>query len=226
MQLELAGLRASNLRPVDRALLEVVDAESRDRLRLVQRVFGVLAPLVGRADDDARGELRLAQRGEERVDVRFAERVFGQVELALDGAVFAGGAFLRDKVDADVADLALPRPIVPHPDFGEAVGVIGSTRRNCCISRSKRSPRSRYCAGVVAELGEDRVERNAGGHGSRRSNHGCHERRAASFGEIHRLHAPFAGRQMDRDNDTDPFQLLPRDDCVFRLVGHRRHSAK
>jgi len=45
------------------------------------------------------------------------------VELALDRAEFPGSAFLGHEVNADVADMSLLRPFVPHPNAGESLRV-------------------------------------------------------------------------------------------------------
>ena len=50
--------------------------------------------------------------------------MFGKVELALDGAEFARGAFLRHDVNAGVDGGTFLRPFVPLPDIGAAVGEI------------------------------------------------------------------------------------------------------
>jgi len=52
--------------------------------------------------------------------------MFRQVKFALDGAVFAGEKlFLRDEVNAHVADFAFQRKLIPHPDVGKPVLVGG-----------------------------------------------------------------------------------------------------
>jgi hypothetical protein len=154
------------LSPIDGALLQVGEAEANDRLGLVEGVEGVLAPLVGRADDDPFGEAGLAEGGEEGVEVGFAERVLGEVELALDGPVFAraavlGDEMLDDEVDADVADLALEGPSLPEPDFGEERRVERVDAEELLHHPLEPVAQVAVVACVVAELVEDGVELDA-----------------------------------------------------------------
>lgn len=99
-----------------------------DRGVLVQQsVFGVLAPVVGGADDHPVGERLFARRGEKAVDVLFLKLVGGVVELALDGVELAGAGGLRHQVDAGVARVqALGfRPLGIGPHLTVKVAVTG-----------------------------------------------------------------------------------------------------
>lgn len=60
------------LAPVDLAVFKIVQVDLADwGLLVTQRVFGVLAPMVGGADDDAMGKRFLARGGEEAINVAF-----------------------------------------------------------------------------------------------------------------------------------------------------------
>lgn len=121
----LRAFRAE-LGPVNRAGVEIVNREAVDRLGLVfDGVVGVFAPAVGGGNNEAGREQRISQRGEIGINVLLGNRVLGEEKFALDAAEFAGGAFLRHKVNADIADVPLLRPFIEQPDAGEALGVDG-----------------------------------------------------------------------------------------------------
>lgn len=67
----------------------------------------------------------LPGRGEEGINVLFGNRVFREVELALNGAEFARRAFLGDYIDAYISDFPLARPFIPHPNIGKPFGIDG-----------------------------------------------------------------------------------------------------
>ena len=118
----------AELGPVNRAGIEVLNSQAIDGLGLIDYcVFGILSPLVGSGDNHTGSEERLPRCGEERINVLFRERVVWEIELALNGTVFARSTFLRNEVNAYVADVSLLWPVVPHPNV----------RKTVCVNRIK-----------------------------------------------------------------------------------------
>jgi len=119
----LAGLEHGRGRglvaaPIDLALFQVGQGDPVDgRLLVLQGLFGVGAPVVGGADDQAVREGLLAGCREEAVDVSFLQPVVFRVELALHGMEFAGGG-PGHQIDPGVlrVDPLFARPVGVHPD--------------------------------------------------------------------------------------------------------------
>ena len=61
--------------------------------------------------------------GEVRIYVLLRDIVIREVELALDTAEHTGGALLCHYVDTNIANAALLRPFVEHPDVGEPLRI-------------------------------------------------------------------------------------------------------
>jgi hypothetical protein len=91
-----------------------------------ERILRVVAPVIGRADNDPMREGFFAGSGEEAVDVLFADRVVLREQLALDRVELICARCLRDKIDACVAlvDSLFRRPVrvFPHLTVVVAVG--------------------------------------------------------------------------------------------------------
>lgn len=146
--------------PVNRAGIEIVNREAVDRLGLVfDGVLGVLAPAVGGGNNEAGGEQRIPQRGEIGINVLLGNRVLGEKEFALDAAEFAGGAFLRHHINADIADASLLRPVVEHPHAREAFGVDGVEFEVTAEQPFKTVAEVAIGLGVVAEMRENVMDR-------------------------------------------------------------------
>ena len=114
------------LGPLDLAVLQIVQVDLADGWLLVtQRLLGVGAPVVRRADNDPVSEWLLARGGEETVDVALLQPVVFGVQLALDRVDFTSSLGLGDQVDARVALVQplLRRPFTIGPDLAVEVAV-------------------------------------------------------------------------------------------------------
>ena len=99
----LMGLVCS---PVNLAFLQIVQIYlAHWRLLILQRVVGVLAPVVCRGDDDAARKGLLTRRGKKAIDVGLLNFVVVRKEFALDGVVLAGALRPRHQVNAGVAGI-------------------------------------------------------------------------------------------------------------------------
>ena len=144
----MVGLGQRELRPIHRAVFKILDAQTRTRdLLSFQRVFGVLAPLVGGGHDQAAGKWRLARRRKEAVDVGFLDAIAASIELALNGAPIVGAVGeLRDEINETTA-LAVwgdngpvivrwerpRRPITVNVVTGTTLGVLSSAAGRVAI---------------------------------------------------------------------------------------------
>ena len=150
-------LRAGGVepRPVYGAGLKIVNGEAGDGLGLVgDGILGVFAPAVGGGDYDAGGEERVAEGGEKGVDIAFGDGVLWLIELALDTAELAGGAFFGDDIDPDIADFSFAGPVVEEPDGGEALGIDGIECEVAADQAFEAVAKIVVGAGFPAEIGE------------------------------------------------------------------------
>ena len=80
-----------------------------------------------------------------------------QIEFALDGAEFTRGTLLGNKVNAHVADISFVRPLIPHPNTGETVGVDRIEFEVTEDETLETIPQIAVRSGRLAELFEDGV---------------------------------------------------------------------
>lgn len=113
-------------RPVDRTIVEILNAQAVDRFGRIQKaLFSIRSPFVCRGNNDAGGKTLVTESGEVGVEIGSGKCVFWQVKLALDGAKLTRSAFFGDDIDTDVTSVSFLRPFVPHPDVGETIGKQG-----------------------------------------------------------------------------------------------------
>ena len=115
--------------PVDRAGLEVMDADALNRDGLMsKRCFGGGRPgSGGRVDNDAMSEFGPRGGREKRVDLRLGNGVAGGAELALDSSAAVAVAKIGDEVDAGIGRVESPflGPVGVAADVLELDGLLG-----------------------------------------------------------------------------------------------------
>ena len=141
-----------------------VDLADR-RLLVAQRLLGVLAPVIGRGDDDAVLEGLLAGRSEEAVDVFLLDAVVRRVVFALDGVQFVGALGTGDQINASVARVQSVRfgPFAVSPDLGIEIAVARLVTQIGADEVFEVGAFFALGGGGVAIAGEDVLERAHGG---------------------------------------------------------------
>lgn len=118
--LELDVLRTVDfeVRPINRALVKVLNAQTADGNLLVGAgIFGMFAPFVRCGNNQAAREGGFARCGKKRINVFFGQVMSRIEKLALNGCEIPRRPLLGNQVNAGVRLIAASRPFHPKPDI-------------------------------------------------------------------------------------------------------------